>query len=430
MAEKKQGSVFAVCLLVAVFGTGCSSLGVHRASAGKLPDSTSGVRQASYESPTGEIGGVDTPSALPESKPSSFKLDDLSPANLSKTFEKLTGRGPNQQAAQKLYAEAQELYRQAVAARAQKETTRSHELFSKAATRFSAAAERWPDSALEEDALFFTAESHFFADRYVQTTEDIELLIKKYPNTRYLDAVGARRFLIAKYWLELDATHHDWRLTVNLTDPTRPRTDTFGYAIRVLDKMRLDDPLGKLADDATLAAGNAYFARGDFIKADSYYTDLRTSFPSSEHQFMAHFLGIKAKLESYQGPDYGGTVLDDAEKLIQQTRRQFPTETRQHAEEIDRAEREVRYRKAEREWYMAQYYAWRHEYRAARFYLALILKKYSDTPFADKARKQLAKISGKPAEPPQKLAWLVKLFPDGNNEKPIVAAAPAKTTRR
>jgi len=74
----------------------------------------------------------------------------------------------------------------------------------------------------------------------------------------------------------------------------------------VFDKIRIDDPTGKLSDDATLAAANAYFAQGDFEKADQFYTDLRKTFPSSEHQFTAHFLGLKAKLLCYSGPDYSG----------------------------------------------------------------------------------------------------------------------------
>ena len=36
--------------------------------------------------------------------------------------------------------------------------------------------------------------------------------------------------------------------------------------MRVYDRIRLDDPTGKLADDATLALGNAYFAVGKFMK--------------------------------------------------------------------------------------------------------------------------------------------------------------------
>ena len=255
-------------------------------------------------------------------------------------------------------------------------------------------------------------------------------LLKKYPNSRYLDLVGARRFRIAQYWLELNDQGSSLPLGLNVTDKQRPWSDTFGHAIRIYDRMRIDDPTGKLADDATMAAANAHFLKGDFVKADQYYTDLRTHFPSSEHQFMAHYLGLQAKLRGYRGPEFTGDALEQAEKLVKQIRRQFPSEYRQHEDEIEKAYREIRYRKAEREWNMAKYYNRRHEYGAARFYYDLILKDYDDTPFADQAREQIGEIAGKPLAPPQRLTWLVNLFPDKEIPQPLIVTSPGETKLR
>jgi len=75
--------------------------------------------------------------------------------------------------------------------------------------------------------------------------------------------------------------------------------DTKGHGLRVFDKMRtLDDPGGRLADDATLALGNEAFAAGKFYKADEYYTDLQKAYPASEHQFLAHFPGAQSQDEN------------------------------------------------------------------------------------------------------------------------------------
>ena len=43
-----------------------------------------------------------------------------------------------------------------------------------------------------------------------------------------------------------------------------------------------------------------------------------TSRKESEHQFRAHLLGLKSKLNSYQGPNYSGDALDQAGQLIDQ----------------------------------------------------------------------------------------------------------------
>jgi outer membrane protein assembly factor BamD (BamD/ComL family) len=363
-------------------------------------------------------------------EPEPLGLADFAPSKLGTTVKRLTGRGPNREVARQLYGEGEEIYREALAARSENTPTNANRRFIEASERFAAAAERWPDSALEEDALFRAAESRFFADHYVKSNDYFEQLVKKYPNTRYLDLVGARRFLIAQYWLKLHAAPGPKGWMFNLTDQERPWTDTFGHAVRVYDRMRLDDPTGKLADDATIAAANAYFLRGDYQKADQYYTDLRMHFPSSEHQFMGHFLGIQAKLKGYRGPDFTGDGLEEAEKLIKQARRQFPHEMKQHEDALNRAFREVRYRKAEREWQMARYYEQRKEYGAARLYYDLLIDEYEDTPFADKARRQVEQIVDQPLTPPQRLAWLVKLFPEPGQPRPITARSPSDSTER
>jgi len=111
-------------------------------------------------------------------------------------------------------------------------------------------------------------------------------------------------------------------------------------------------------------------------------------------------------------------------------RRQFPQQAREQEEELDRAAREVRYLMAEREWLMGQYYTRRKEYGAARFYYDIVLKDFRDTPFADKARDEVGEMAGKPRVPPQRMAWLVSLFPDSDTATPLVATAPGDTQRR
>ena len=53
----------------------------------------------------------------------------------------------------------------------------------------SAAAEGWPDSPLEQDALFQLGESYFFAERYPKANNAYEELLRKYPNSPHLDKV-------------------------------------------------------------------------------------------------------------------------------------------------------------------------------------------------------------------------------------------------
>ena len=359
------------------------------------------------------------------------KEKDLSLDYLDQQFKKMTGRGPNRDVAYKLFGEAKSLYSEAVQQRS-KDPESSKPTFAEAAKNFDKAASRWPDSALEEEALYLTGECRFFADEYPDAEDAYARLLKQYPRTQYLDLVQSRRFSIAQFWLDLANEQRQSLLSVNATDDAQPWRDTFGHAMRVFDRIRLDDPTGKLADDATLALANAYFAREDFMKADEYYTDLRKTFPSSEHQFRAHFLGLKSKMESYQGVEYSGTALEESEKLLRQILRQFPVESEQEHEFLARAGSKLRYWMAEREWSCASFHERRAEYAAARMYYSTIMSKYGDTAFAQAARERVQEIGGNPDVPPQRFEWLVDLFPERETVRPLMASQrdASNTTQR
>ena len=164
-------------------------------------------------------------------------------------------------------------------------------------------------------------------------------------------------------------------------------------------------------------------------RADEYYTDLRRTFPSSEHQFRAHFFGLKSKLEAYQGPDYSANALNKAEKLVDQIRKQFPADAEKEHEYLTREAARIRYLKAERDWLMAQRWDQRAEYGAARHYYLALMTDYRDTPFGESAEQRLGEIGGLPEIPPQPLSWLVAAFPAEEDVKPILHSTNA-TTRR
>jgi outer membrane protein assembly factor BamD (BamD/ComL family) len=367
------------------------------------PPADTGVRPASFDD------GQDK---------ASWSWSDLNIDNLGNTAKKLTGQGPDRNKAKQLFAEADDLYRQAMRA----DPGQKAQLFELAGEKFLAAADRWPDSQLAIDGLYQAGESYFFADNYPRANECYEKLIKAFPNNRYLDKVDQRRFAIAKYWLDVNRQSPEPFYYANWFDKSRPWRDARGNGLRIFDKIRIDNPTGRLADDATLAAGNEHFAAGKFYRADEYYTDLRKAYPNSEHQFLAHFLDLKAKLNSYQGPAYGGTALDEAEKLVKQIRRQFPQEAEKERENLERAAAEIRFRKAERLMFLAQYYDKREEYRAAQHYYGQVVQEFADTPLAARAQERITQTAGLPPVPPQKLPWLVAMFPESDKVKPLIEA--------
>ena len=173
---------------------------------------------------------------------------------------------------------------------------------------------------------------------------------------------------------------------------------------------------------------SACFTDGRYYRADELLTDLRRSFPSSEHQFDAHLLGLRSKTELYQGPDYDSSPLDEAEELIKQMRRQFPQEAREHDDFLAKAWKDVRMNRAIREMNLARYRDRRKEFRAARGQYEKVVREFSDTSLSQEAANRLAQLGGLPDLPPQRLSWLAKAFPTPDREQPLLATKPL--TRR
>ena len=427
---QKLKRLASVCLVAAL---GCSGLPSSR-EVESLPEYEQARRQV--EDPLRD-GGVQQAS-FEEAEPVKVQADEpwyapITPDGISKrtkrAYQKATGTEPSREAARQHFQEAEAQFR---AAQGMPDGPEQHEAFLAAAASYQKSASRWPESAIEHDALFMAAEALFFGHQYPKANEAYELLLKKYPSSRYIDRIDAHRFAIANWWLQLEQKDADAWYEMHISDKRMPWRDRYGHAIRIFDRIRLDDPTGKLADDATMAAGNAMFLTGQFLRADEYYSDLRRTFPSSEHQFKAHLLGMKAKLLSYQGPDYSETPLVEAEKLVDQIRKQFPREYSQDRQEIDMAHAETRKLMAERDTKMAKYYDRRDEYGAAKFYYQMVIDEYPGTPLASEAEERIAALGGKPDVPPQKLEWLANAFPSEKDPqpKPLMATQPSLNIKR
>jgi outer membrane protein assembly factor BamD (BamD/ComL family) len=352
-----------------------------------------------------------------------FPVGDLDPRNLGSQLMVLIRRAPNSVQARQSYAEAEAKFQNASSL----QERQRRRAFRKAADGFLDAAKEWPESELEQDALFMAAESYFFADDYPEASDLFERVATEYPYNRHTDLINARRFRIAQYWLAIVKNKGEGPFSVNITDHQRPWRDSRGHSLRIFDKIRIDDPRGKLADDATLAAANSYFESKNYYLADEYYEDLRSSFLNSEHQFMAHYLGVQAKLRSYRGPEYSGAVLDDAEKLVKQIWRQFPVDADKRREELNKTWAEIRHKQAERDWWTAKFYERQKAYGSAKYQYAQIMKKYDDTGFAQEAKLAYARISDRPDVFEVPFAWIEDYVPTTKKATPLVAVHPTAT---
>ena len=354
-------------------------------------------------------------------------LEDLAPDQLMTTLKVRSGLGRSRENAQAEFAKATQLYDAASNAKsADPNGSAWQEQFVEAANQFRVAGALWPDSTVEEKATFFEGESYFFADRYVQANRAFEKLIADYAGSSYLDRAEQLRYAISKYWLELSENGP----AVALNDAKRPKFNLAGEARRVLHNIRLDDPTGKLSDDATFELGNAFLKQKRFFEAADTYEDLRLNYPRSKFAFDAMMLELEARLKSYQGPSYDPTPLTKGEELIKMITRQFPTESSQNKELLEQQASLVYNQLAQREYEVGKYHQRRGENRAAQLSFQKVAQDYPDSVFASSIGSDIQVVADGPAVPDQHAQWLVNLFPDPRADKPVFVAGDNESVFR
>lgn len=414
-SHRHAGPLLAGLIGCAVTATGCATLKMP--SMPSMPSMPWAKKDADPEKQVAGALGEDDESSVISSEYTPVDTDAgwdyFKGDNIKKRWKKVVGRGPNEPVARQLLSAGDALFRE--------------KKYAQAATKYKAAADRWPDSTIEEDALWQLAECFFFTDKYPKAEDCYDELVKKYANTRYLDRIAQRQFVMAQYWIALDQKNSYWTIVPNLVDRSRPLFDTRGRAIKTFDHVRINDPRGSLADDSIMAQANAHFVERQWIDADYFYGLLRSEYPDSDFLLQAHLLGLQAKLRAYQGPAYEGGVLDEAEILADQTFVQFPDQLdSEEQERIVKARAEIAAQQALRHWNRAEFYAKGKHYSSARIYYALIARDRPQTLLAQKAREKLEILQGREDVSDDPLPMLTRVLnPDSLKEAELDAMAEA-----
>jgi outer membrane protein assembly factor BamD (BamD/ComL family) len=401
------------CLLISA-STGCQSF---RKATSSLQSGSSSLFGLKKRDPHSRVDPDEILDPLGARDSNRLLLDDLSWGQIGTTLRaKTTGR--DQDAAIAHYQKAQSLYDAGLKKLDQSPTGEEHkEMFTEAANEFRLASAKAPDSELEEESTFYEGESYFFADRYVQSNRAFEKLVAKYAGTRYIDMAQNRRYAISVYWLQLSETASPISL-----DSKRPKGSPAGEARRILNQIRMGDPTGKLADDASLALGQAFLQSADYYNAADTFEDLRHNYPGSKHVFQASMLELEARLAGYQGKSYDDTPLRKADALMKTIVQQFPQQSKEQLGYLEEQASKIRSQIAERDYTMGRYFEGRGENRAAKIYYQQVAEQYQDTELGQTIEQQIAEVSQKPAKPEQHAKWLVDLFPNPEKEKPAIIA--------
>jgi len=301
------------------------------------------------------------------------------------------------------------------------------------------------DPPILEDVMFYMAESDFQLGHYPAAQDGYDELLKKYGNTKYFDQTIRRLFAIGRYWLKspkpaseielasfkdengserLDQLQEaydpgEFFLKPNFSDRSRPFLDTAGRAKQALRAVHLHDPSGKLADESLMILAIYHFRKRDYREADTYFAQIRESYPKSKYLPDAYILGAHASYKSYQGACYDGKQLEEARKLTKSATRLFPDLPQRPKLENDL--QKIDAEEVEREWQRVLFYKKRKEKDAAAVYCEFIAEKYPDSPQAAKARELLKEYGPQHAQG-------ILTTPLFDAKKPSASDKPASST--
>jgi len=275
---------------------------------------------------------------------------------------------------------------------------------------------------IREEAVFYMAESQFMQDRLVKAQAYYQVLVKEFPQSRYLDESTRRLFDIAQRWLgveefatpgeiqqvNFDGTQSKSLSTFesarkrfgwlpNLTNPSRPVLDSSGRAVEALKTIWLNDPTGPLADDALMLAATHHLRAGKYRESARLLKILREEFPKSPHLQTAFVIGSKVELMSYQGSSYDDRKLLEARALSESSLRLFPG-----LDDGDRLRRELKRideEQARREWDRVILWEKKNKPKAVAVYCRELIRNYPRSSYAPQARQKLAAL-GNSSVPP------------------------------
>jgi tetratricopeptide (TPR) repeat protein len=305
------------------------------------------------------------------------------------------GMGPNEK-------EALAIMKKATLALMEYEKTKEPKKLREAAELYEKAGKKWPESVLEEDALFYAGECHFFEKNYTKAKTFYKALLTKYSNSVLRRDAMERLYCIGVYWVK--CAEDDPEIIGRIQGKQRPVFSDFAGAKDAFEAIFTNDVSDRgRAPDAVFALANAYMRRGveqgdaSFDEAAKYYQRLYEFYPACEHADKAYQLAMLALYQSYRGPFYDPTPLRKAEEIAKAAQRARKGDPDVIAEQL----RLIKEKQAEYLLVRGEYYEKKKLYASARNYYNRLVTEHPDSEYAVKGAERYTAIRENPAESDQ-----------------------------
>ncbi|MDP6379771.1 MAG: outer membrane protein assembly factor BamD [Phycisphaerae bacterium] len=248
---------------------------------------------------------------------------------------------------------------------------------------FKRLIKRHPTSPHREEAMWLRGESLYRKRAYHAAFEQYDKFLDSYAGSEHFADALNRQFNIAEIYF----------------GPTRrkiwgiPMFSGNDEAIEILRKVYERQPSGWLAGNALLRIGDYYYGQEFPVEAENYYEQYVKEFPEREHVKEAMIRSAQCAIEQCKGAVYDTMPLNVARDRLHRFQKTYPEEGKK--EGIRLALASIRLVEAEKEYRIANYYRRAGHADAAAYYAERVMVEYGDTPWAERARQLIARMSEK-----------------------------------
>jgi outer membrane protein assembly factor BamD (BamD/ComL family) len=251
-----------------------------------------------------------------------------------------------------------------------------------AAEQYRRLADVYSEADQAEEGLILSAQNYLAAGDYTKCRDQLNELRRRYAHPTFLDAIGQVEISLGRGYLEGKGEGGTYQLKSRL----RKATAIFQ---RQLDS----DPQGRWAADALFGLGQCAETLTDYTLAIKQYKELLEKYPRSELRAEAEGRIAACINKRQPSPDYTESETEEAQRRIQQAFDEAASEDVDlDVEALKENANLLKDRQARKRYEQALFYEKNAHFHAAEVYLEMIIDRYPDSPWAEKAKAELTRL--------------------------------------
>lgn len=240
----------------------------------------------------------------------------------------------------------------------------------------------FPKSRYAPEAQYYIGRCFEEQGQYYKAFLAYQKLIDKYPYNARLDEIVERQYKIGNLFFVKSKDNNIWqRFSLKSAE---------AKAIEIFQKVVENSPYGEYAVYAQFKIALCWKRLGNYQEAEQAFKKVITNYPTSElvDDAIVHLALLTAKYKKKSA--YSQEATEEAIKRLEEL-----TKNKEQTPEVEKVLKELKEKKAESLYRIAEFYQKQRLYKSARIYYNEIIKKYPETSWAVKSAVEIKKLDAK-----------------------------------